>query len=101
MKTKFVILGCGSSLGIPRIDGFFGKCNPKNKKNFRTRCSALLIYKDLNILIDTSPDLENQLLRHKVKKIDKIFYTHSHGDQTHCINELRGFYLKSIKKVSV
>ena len=72
MKTKFVILGCGSSLGIPRIDGFFGKCNPKNKKNFRTRCSALLIYKDLNILIDTSPDLKSQLLRHKVKKIDKF-----------------------------
>ena len=101
MKTKFVILGCGSSLGIPRIDGFFGKCNPKNKKNFRTRCSALLIYKDLNILIDTSPDLKNQLLRHKVKKIDKVFYTHPHGDQTHGINELRVFYLKSRKKVPV
>ena len=42
MAIKFTILGCGSSLGIPRIDGYFGKCNPKNKKNFRTRCSALI-----------------------------------------------------------
>ena len=83
MKTKFVILGCGSSLGIPRIDGFFGKCNPKNKKNFRTRCSALLINKDLNILIDTSPDLRQQLLRHKIKKITKVYYSHMHADQTH------------------
>ena len=42
MKLTFTILGSGSSLGVPRIDGDFGKCNPKNKKNFRTRCSALL-----------------------------------------------------------
>ena len=42
MNLQFIILGCGSSLGIPRIDGSFGTCNPKNKKNIRTRCSALL-----------------------------------------------------------
>ena len=42
MTTKFTILGCGSSLGIPRIDGYFGKCDPKEKKNYRTRCSALI-----------------------------------------------------------
>ena len=74
MSIKFIILGCGSSLGVPRIDGFFGKCNPKNKKNFRTRCSALLTYKDLNILIDTSPDLRSQLINNKIKKIDKVLY---------------------------
>ena len=45
MKLIFTILGSGSSLGVPRIDGNFGKCNPKNKKNFRTRCSALLSIK--------------------------------------------------------
>ena len=42
MKSKLIILGCGSSFGIPRIDGSFGKCDPKNKKNYRTRCSALI-----------------------------------------------------------
>ena len=39
---KFIILGCGSSMGVPRADGDFGNYNPKNKKNYRTRCSALL-----------------------------------------------------------
>ena len=39
---KFIILGCGSSMGVPRADGFFGNCDPKNKKNYRTRCSALI-----------------------------------------------------------
>ena len=53
MKFKFIILGSGSSLGVPRIDGNFGNCNPKNKKNLRTRCSALLSAKNFNLLIDS------------------------------------------------
>ena len=40
---KFVILGCGSSMGVPRADGFYGNCDPKNKKNYRTRCSAVVL----------------------------------------------------------
>ena len=74
MTTKFTILGCGSSLGIPRIDGYFGKCDPKEKKNYRTRCSALISIGKKNILIDTSPDLKIQLLRHKIKNIDAVWY---------------------------
>ena len=62
---KFIILGCGSSMGVPRPDGFFGNCDPKNVKNYRTRCSALIKGDEENILIDTSPDLRQQLLRHK------------------------------------
>ena len=70
---KFIILGCGSSMGVPRPDGFFGKCDPKNKKNYRTRCSALIKTDLENVLIDTSPDLRQQLLRHNIKRIDKFF----------------------------
>ena len=101
MKVRFTILGCGSSLGIPRIDGYFGKCNPNIKENYRSRCSALITFDKINILIDTSPDLKSQLLKNKVKNIDKVFYTHMHGDQTHGINELRVFYLKNKKKINV
>ncbi len=98
---KFIILGCGSSMGVPRPDGFFGNCDPKNKMNYRTRCSALLRTAEENILIDTSPDLRQQLLRHKVKKISKVFYSHMHGDQTHGINDLRSFYINSKKQINV
>ena len=98
---KFIILGCGSSMGVPRIDSFFGNCDPKNKKNYRTRCSALLKANKTNILIDSSPDLRNQLLRHKIKKIDKVFYSHMHADQTHGINDLRIFYLKNKKPLPI
>ena len=50
MSIKFTILGCGSSLGIPRIDGYYANCDPKNKKNNRSRCSAIIRSKNLNIL---------------------------------------------------
>ena len=98
---KFIILGCGSSMGVPRPDGFFGNCDPNIKKNYRTRCSALLKTSNQNILIDTSPDLRQQLLRHKIKKVNKVLFSHMHGDQTHGINELRVFSLKNRKKIPI
>ena len=98
---KFIILGCGSSMGVPRPDGYFGNCDPKNLKNHRTRCSALIKSKTENILIDTSPDLRQQLLRHNIKKIDKVFYSHMHADQTHGINDLRSFFINSRKQINV
>tara|TARA_B100000965_G_scaffold387608_1_gene391209 strand:- start:338 stop:1111 length:774 start_codon:yes stop_codon:yes gene_type:complete len=101
MSVKFTILGCGSSLGIPRIDGYYGQCDPKNKKNIRTRCSALISTSNMNILIDTSPDIKAQLINNKIKNVHKVFYTHPHADQTHGINELRLFYLKNGNKLPV
>tara|TARA_B100001123_G_C15297046_1_gene1019610 strand:+ start:1136 stop:1909 length:774 start_codon:yes stop_codon:yes gene_type:complete len=101
MSLKFIILGCGSSLGVPRIDGGFGNCNPKNKKNIRTRCSALVKSRNFNILIDTSPDVRHQFLQNKINSLDCIFYTHQHGDQTHGINDLRYFYIKNKKQIPV
>ena len=88
-------------MGVPRQDGFFGNCNPGNKKNYRTRCSALIKTDNENALIDTSPDLRQQMLDQKVKSIDKVFYSHMHGDQTHGINDLRSFYIKNKKPINV
>ena len=88
-------------MGVPRSDGFFGKCDPKNKKNYRTRCSALIKTKNENILIDTSPDLRIQMIQNKIKSIDRVLYTHNHADQTHGINDLRVFYLKRGEKIPV
>tara|TARA_Y100000992_G_scaffold296475_1_gene258735 strand:- start:740 stop:1498 length:759 start_codon:yes stop_codon:yes gene_type:complete len=98
---KFIILGCGSSMGVPRPDGFFGNCNPKNLKNYRSRCSAFIKTKFNNILIDTSPDLRTQLLKNKIDRIDNVIYTHKHADQTHGINDLRAFFLKNRKKIKI
>ena len=101
MSVKFIILGSGSSMGVPRADGYFGNCDLNNIKNFRTRCSALIKFNDNNILIDTSPDLRSQLLKNKIQSIDKVFYTHLHADQTHGINDLRPFFLINKKQIPV
>ena len=101
MTIKYTLLGSGSSLGVPRPDGYFGNCDPTEKKNYRTRCSFLISSKIKNIIIDTSPDLRIQLLNNKVKNINAVFYTHYHADQTHGINDLRVFFLKSNKKIPV
>ena len=95
MSIKFTILGCGSSMGVPRPDGVWGNCNPNEKKNYRTRCSALISTNNTNTLIDTSPDLRFQLIKQKVNKINRVLYSHMHADQTHGINDLRIFFFKT------
>ena len=100
MKNKFTILGCGSSLGAPWITNYNGKLK-KNKKNIRTRCCAHIQYKNLSILIDSSPDIKNQFLTNKIKSLDAIIYTHEHADQTSGIFEMRPFYWKNKKRIPI
>ena len=98
MKSKLIILGCGSSVGVPRIDGFWGNCKKDNLKNIRTRCSAIIIKGSNSILIDTSPDLKSQLLSNKIKNVSSVIITHEHADQTNGLFELRPFFWKYKKK---
>jgi len=100
VKTYLTILGCGSSLGVPRADGYWGKCK-KNKKNQRSRCSIAVSKGKNVVLIDTSPDLRSQLLVNGIKNISSVLYTHQHADQTHGINDLRTFYFKNKKKINI
>jgi len=96
---RVIILGCGSSGGVPRIGGDWGVCDPSEAKNARTRSSILIQKWDsgeepdqktcTSVLIDTSPDLRVQLLRENVKRLDAVFYTHDHADQSHGIDDLR------------
>jgi len=101
LKNKFTILGCGSSLGSPWINNYWGNCDKKNKKNLRTRCCAHFQYKNISTLIDTSPDLKHQFKNNKIKNIDAVIYTHEHADQTSGIFELRPFFWQNKKKIDV
>jgi len=100
LKNRFTILGCGSSLGSPWITGYKGKLK-NNPKNIRSRCCAHINFKNLSILIDTSPDIRNQLLINKIKNLDSIIYTHEHADQTSGIFEMRPFYWKNKKEIPI
>lgn len=100
MKNKFTILGCGSSLGSPWITGFKGKLK-KNKKNLRSRCCAHIKYENLSILIDTSPDIKQQIQKNKISSLDAVLYTHEHADQTSGIFEIKPFSWVNNKKIPV
>ncbi|MGK2286092.1 MBL fold metallo-hydrolase [Pedomonas sp. V897] len=90
MKVR--ILGCGTSGGVPRVGNLWGRCDPKNPKNRRRRVSILVEEQGAQILVDTSPDLREQLLDAEVTKLDAVLYTHDHADHTHGIDDLRGIF---------
>lgn len=86
---KVTILGCGGAGGVPLIGNVWGACDPKEPKNRRTRVSLLVEEGDQTLLVDTSPDMREQLLRADVKDISAIFFTHMHADHTHGIDNIR------------
>jgi phosphoribosyl 1,2-cyclic phosphate phosphodiesterase len=94
MALRLTILGCGASGGVPRIGRQWGRCDPTNPKNRRRRC-ALLAERTLKsgttaVLVDTPPDLREQLLAVGCDHIDGVLFTHDHADHTHGIDDLRG-----------
>jgi phosphoribosyl 1,2-cyclic phosphate phosphodiesterase len=89
MSISIRILGCGSSGGVPRVGQGWGACDPTNTKNRRRRCSILVQKNGLSVLVDTSPDLREQLLDADVKELDAVIYTHAHADHVHGIDDLR------------
>ena len=96
MSMRFTILGCGSSGGVPRVGNVWGNCDPTNPKNRRRRC-ALLVERfgkqgRTTVLVDTPPDLREQLLAARVEHIDAVLFTHDHADHTHGIDDLRGMF---------
>ncbi|HMN51192.1 MAG TPA: MBL fold metallo-hydrolase [Xanthobacteraceae bacterium] len=105
MGLTVTILGCGSSGGVPRIAQGWGACDPANPKNRRRRCSILVerenAGKKTSVLVDTSPDLRDQLLSANVTHLDGVIYTHDHADHTHGIDDLRPLSLQAQKRTDV
>lgn len=98
---KVTILGCGTSGGVPRIGNVWGACDPKNPKNRRRRVSILVEEGATKVLVDTSPDLREQLLDAGVDTLDAVLYTHDHADHTHGIDDLRAVFHTMRKPVEV
>ncbi len=105
MTLNVTILGCGSSGGVPRPALGWGACDPKNAKNRRRRTSLLVERRNGNgvtrVLVDTSPDLREQLIDAEVDWLDGVLYTHEHADHTHGIDDLRALYLKRHRQLDV
>ncbi len=105
MPYRFTILGCGSSGGVPRIGGDWGRCDPNEPRNRRTRCSLLIErigdHGTTTVLVDSCPDMREQFLRHDVAWLDGVLYTHDHADHTHGIDDLRAIVFRRREQLDV
>jgi phosphoribosyl 1,2-cyclic phosphate phosphodiesterase len=105
LTLRLTILGCGSSGGVPRIGEGWGACDPTNPKNRRRRCSVLVERLGpagtTTVLVDTSPDLRDQLLDAGVKRLDAVLLSHPHADHTHGIDDLRPLCLAMRRRLDV
>ena len=105
MNVTLTILGSGSSAGVPRPALGWGACDPSNPKNRRRRCSMMAERSGKNgvtrVVIDTAPDLREQLIDAKVDAIDAVFLTHEHADQTHGMDDLRSVVLHQRRRIPV
>ncbi|MBO9604045.1 MAG: MBL fold metallo-hydrolase [Novosphingobium sp.] len=87
---KLIVLGSGTSTGVPRIGNDWGDCDPKEPKNRRTRVSIVVQSDEgCRLLVDTSTDLRQQLLANQIDRVDGVFWTHDHADHCHGIDDLR------------
>ena len=105
MSLKFTILGCGSSMGVPRVALGWGSCDPNEPRNRRRRCALLVERSDAEgrtrVLVDCTPDLREQLLEAEVDWLDGVFITHEHADHTHGIDDLRPLFVHKHRRVDV
>jgi len=110
VNLEAIILGCGSSGGVPRLGGadnagFWGACDPSNPKNRRTRCSLLVRRKsktgETAALVDTSPDMREQLLAARCGALDGVLISHDHADQLHGFDDLRMIAINMRRVVDV
>jgi phosphoribosyl 1,2-cyclic phosphate phosphodiesterase len=103
MTLTVTILGCGSSGGVPRVGSGWGACDPAEPKNRRRRCSILVERRGpdgtTSVLVDTSPDLRDQLLDAGVRRLDAVLYTHDHADHMHGIDDLRPLVIHMRRRI--
>ena len=88
-NAKITILGCGGSGGTPLATNHWGKCDPTEPKNRRTRSSIAIRTARTCVVVDTGPDFHAQMYREKIDRVDAILYTHDHSDHVNGIDDLR------------
>ena len=101
MQGELTILGCGDSAGTPRIGNAWGKCDPGEPKNRRTRPAISVQTGVTTLIVDTGPDFKNQVNRENITSIDAVLYTHAHADHVNGMDDLRPWYDRHKKRIPI
>ena len=103
---EVTILGSGASSGVPKSDGDWGRCDPAEPRNRRTRCSIAVRKKPSDtaentttLVVDLSPEFRQQSLAAELKRIDAVLFSHDHADQTHGIDDIRAFAYRQKSRI--
>ncbi len=103
-----IVLGCGSSAGVPRADGEWGACDPAEPRNHRSRCSLLVrrlspadAEHQTTVIVDAAPEFRPQCVAAGVKRLDGLLVTHDHADQCHGLDDIRAFALRQRRRIDV
>jgi len=103
---EVVVLGCGSSGGVPRADGAWGACDPADPRNRRSRCSLMARRVGpggpehwTTLVVDAAPEFRLQTIAAGVQRLDALLLTHDHADQCHGIDDIRAFAIAQRRRV--
>jgi phosphoribosyl 1,2-cyclic phosphate phosphodiesterase len=106
-RLEFVILGCGSSGGVPRADGAWGACDPTDPRNVRSRCSLMVRRpgagdpsQETTVVVDASPEFRLQTAAAGARRLDGLLLTHDHADQCHGIDDIRAFAIAQRRRIA-
>ena len=89
MQAEIIILGSGTSMGVPTLGCTCPVCTSSDPRNRRLRPSIAIQWENHTVLIDTGPDFREQALREHIRHVDAVFYTHSHADHILGLDDLR------------
>ena len=105
-KSKVIVLGSGTSTGVPVVGCDCETCLSDNPKDHRLRTSIYISLeignkKPLGLLIDSPPDIRTQLLRSNITNVDGVLFTHTHADHVNGIDDLRVFNFMSRQELPI
>jgi phosphoribosyl 1,2-cyclic phosphate phosphodiesterase len=103
-RLEAIVMGCGSSAGVPRADGAWGACDPDDPRNRRSRCSLMVRRLDegpeTTVVVDAAPEFRLQANAAHVRRLDALLLTHDHADQCHGIDDIRGFAIAQRQRIA-
>ena len=101
MRVTVQVLGSGTSSGVPTVGCSCKVCTSTDPRDNRLRPSILVQYENRNVVVDTTPDFRQQVLRARIARLDAVLYTHGHADHILGLDDLRPFNFMQRERIPI